>query len=187
MGVGVTADEYANLGVDFASRGRRADEILAALQALWGQDLPEFDGEFYHFSGQRFAPKPLQTPLPIHIGGGAPPALRRVAAYGHGWHALGKSPQELEQGLEQLRSEMNAVGRDPRELYVSIRCVVSFVDEPWDQPPQARRTLKGTKQEVAAVLRAYAEVGVDEVVIDANTEDVSLTREVMAQTIELLG
>jgi probable F420-dependent oxidoreductase len=186
VGVAITEDEFDNLGVDFASRGRRADDALAALQALWSQDLPAYDGEFYRFSGQRFEPKPLQAPLPIHVGGGAPAALRRVAAYGQGWHALGKSPAELAQSLQTLFAYMQAAGRDPAELHISIRCVVSFVDEPWDKPVAERRTLKGTPDEVRGVIQAYAEAGVHELVVDANSPDLQANMDVMTRVQDLL-
>jgi probable F420-dependent oxidoreductase len=77
VGVAVTRDEFENLGVDFATRGKRTDEILGALQALWTQDTTEFSGEFYHYSGLKFSPKPLQTPHPPLLIGGASAAAHR--------------------------------------------------------------------------------------------------------------
>ncbi|MBT5811255.1 MAG: LLM class flavin-dependent oxidoreductase, partial [Rhodospirillaceae bacterium] len=58
VGVATTQDEFENLGVDFASRGRRANEVLGAMQALWTQDTPKFSGEFYQYEGLKFSPKP---------------------------------------------------------------------------------------------------------------------------------
>lgn len=173
VGVAITEDEFQNLGVDFASRGRLTDDTLAALAALWAQDVPEFSGEFYQFAGQRFEPKPKQQPLPIHVGGGAPPALRRVAQFGHGWHALGKSPAELQQSLAELTGIMQAAGRRLEELHISIRCVTQFVDEEFDKPFVDRRTLRGTEQEVAATIQAFAAAGVDEIVIDPGSDDIA--------------
>ena len=186
VGVAITEDEFENLGVDFKTRGRRMDDILAALAALWIEDVPEHTGEFYQFSGQRFEPKPAQVPLPIHIGGGSPAALRRVAAHGHGWHALGKSPQELAAELRTIESQMQAAGRADDRLHISIRCVVEFVEEPWDRPLAERRTLKGTEAEIQGILAAYAAAGVDEVVIDANTPDIDLNRAVMQRVMALM-
>ncbi len=186
VGVAITEDEFENLGIEFSSRGRRADDILAALNALWYQDVPEHDGPFFRFAGQRFEPKPKQAPLPIHIGGGAPAALRRVAAFGQGWHALGKSPKELAEDVQVVRQLMLDAGRDPNTLHVSIRCVVQFVDTPWDQPFTERRTLKGTAQEIAGVMQAFAAAGVDELVIDAASPDVGVNRDVMTRVMALL-
>lgn len=179
VGVAVTEDEFENLGIDFKSRGRRTDDILAALDALWTQDIPEHDGEFFRFRGQRFSPKPLQQPLPVHIGGGRPVALRRVARFGHGWHALGKSPDEVSRDLAMLQVLMRERGRDPNELHVSIRCGVHFVDKPWDRPVAERRTAKGTVDEIRAMFDAFAEAGVDELVVDAGTRDLDANRDIM--------
>ena len=47
IGVAMTEDEFENLGVDFKTRGRRTDDLLGALQALWTQETPEYSGPFY--------------------------------------------------------------------------------------------------------------------------------------------
>ncbi len=187
VGVAITEDEFENLGVDFKTRGRRADDTLAALRALWSEDVPQHDGPFYQFSGQRFEPKPMQSPLPVHIGGGSEAALKRVVAFGHGWHALGKSPNELGADLERLRGLLAAAGRADDPMHVSIRCVVDFVDQPWDKPYGDRRTLKGTSAEVRATIEAYAAAGVDEIVIDANSADLPRNREIMQRVMTLMA
>ena len=85
VGVATTRDEFENLGVDFRSRGRRTNEVLGALQALWTQDVPSFQGEFYRYEGLKFSPKPLQKPYPpILVGGTSEAALRRTARFGDG-------------------------------------------------------------------------------------------------------
>jgi probable F420-dependent oxidoreductase len=179
IGVAVTEDEFENLGIDFKTRGRRTDDILAALNALWYQDVPEHDGPFYRFRGQRFSPKPMQTPLPVHIGGGSAAALRRVVLFGQGWHALGKSPGEMEQDLTALHALMREHGRDPDSLHVSIRVPAQLVDQPWDRPFDERRTLKGTREEIREMLQAYAAAGADEIVIDAVSRDLTTNRDVL--------
>ena len=85
IGVGSLPGEAAAVGVDYATRGRRADEAIDVLRALWAGDAAgtSFDGEFYSFENVTSYPKPLQM-LPIHVGGssrpppGAPQARRRV-------------------------------------------------------------------------------------------------------------
>jgi len=134
----------------------------------------------------RFEPKPRQKPHPpILIGGGAPAALRRVARFGDGWHALGQSPQSLQAAMAALAAECRAVGRDVADLRISVRCVIEIVDQPWDRPVAERRTLKGTEQEIAAAIAAFAAAGVDEIVIDANSTDLRLTRHLMQRAIQI--
>jgi probable F420-dependent oxidoreductase len=179
VGVAVTEDEFAHLGIDFGSRGRRADDVLGALQALWYQDIPAYDGEFFRFHGQRFAPQPLQQPLPVHVGGGKPVALRRVVRFGHGWHALGKSPAEVGRDVATLATMMREHGRDADELHISIRVVVTLVDEPWDRPVADRRTAKGTEDEIRAMFDAFGDAGVHELVIDTGSGDLDVNRDIM--------
>ena len=186
VGVAVTEDEFENLGVDFVSRGRRTNDALAALRALWYQDVPEHDGEFYHFRGQRFSPKPLQDPLPVHIGGGAPVALKRVARFGNGWHALGKSPAEVAKDIESLRALLRVSERDPGSIHVSIRCGVRFVDDTWDTPVSDRRTATGTADEIHAMIDAYGQAGVDEFVVDPGSPDLDVNRDVMQKVRSLV-
>lgn len=174
VGVAITEDEFANLGIPFHDRGKRTDDILAALLALWEQDIPTHNGPYFSFQGQHFAPKPLQQPLPIHVGGGSAAALKRTARFGQGWHALGETPNEIAADLTQLDEMMGA--RSVNELHISIRCGVQVVDQPWDKPFAERRTLKGTPDEIAGTLQAYRAAGVDEVVIDVGSPDIEHNR-----------
>lgn len=104
VGVGVTEDEYQALGVPFKLRGRIANEYLAAMQALWTQELPAFHGEHLSFEGLRFEPKSARKPHPpIWIGGNSPAALRRLVRYGQGWHPLRLSPNDLKETLPKWR------------------------------------------------------------------------------------
>ena len=121
VGVATTEDEYQNLGVDFATRGRRTNEFLEALKSLWTEEVPEHAGTFYNYSGLKFAPKPLQTPHPpILIGGGSNAALRRVVEHGDGWHALRKSPAQIREALRELGQMAIAKDRSPADFHISI-------------------------------------------------------------------
>jgi len=86
VGLGWTPHEYAFTENDWAVRARRMDESLRCLRALFEEDSPEFHGEFFDFPTIGFQPKPIQTPLPIHIGGSSQAAVRRAAALGTGWY-----------------------------------------------------------------------------------------------------
>ena len=100
-GLGWTEDEYRFTGNDWKTRGRRCNEMLRALRVLFEEDTPEFHGEFFDFDPIGFEPKPVQRPLPIHIGGGGPPAMRRAATLGNGWYGETTVIPEI----ERLRSE----------------------------------------------------------------------------------
>lgn len=172
VGVATTKDEFENLGVDFHTRGRRTDEVLGALKALWSQEVPEFAGEFYRYSGLKFSPKPKQTPHPpIVIGGGSTAALRRTARFGDGWHALRKTPAEIAESLAELARLTEAEGRDPADLLISISLPISFDTEPSERAPADRTALKGGPRDMAETLQAYADAGVQEVVLTHASRD----------------
>ena len=104
-GLGWTEDEYRFTANEWKVRGKRCNELIRALRVLFEQENPEFHGEFFDFDPIGFEPKPIQRPLPIHIGGGGPPALRRAATLGDGWYG---EPTALAE-IERLRAE---AGRD---------------------------------------------------------------------------
>lgn len=87
VGLGWCEEEYRYTGNDWCARGRRTDESIRALRALFEQEAPEFHGEFFDFGPIGFEPKPLQRPrFPIHVGGQSRAAVRRAAALGDGWY-----------------------------------------------------------------------------------------------------
>src|SRR5215470_19938960 len=70
VGVGWWKEELTILGTPFERRGRHGDEAIKVFKALWTQDNPSFDGEFFRFRDVGFAPKPVQKPHPpIWVGG----------------------------------------------------------------------------------------------------------------------
>lgn len=172
VGVATTKDEFDNLGVDFKTRGRRADEVLGALQALWTHAVPKFEGEFYRYEGLKFSPKPLQKPYPpILVGGSSPAAMRRIVRYGDGWHTLRQSPGEVGAGLETLAGMMKQAGRDPAGLKVSISAALQFDDAPNTRAVGERRALRGNEEDIAETLKAYAGAGVQEIVVSIASTD----------------
>lgn len=100
-GLGWTEDEYRFTGQDWSTRGKRCNELIRALRVLFEQETPEFHGEFFDFDPIGFEPKPVQRPLPIHIGGGGRPALKRAATLGDGWYG---EPHVISD-IERLREE----------------------------------------------------------------------------------
>lgn len=182
VGVATTRDEFENLGVDFTTRGKRMDEILGALQALWIQETPEFSGEFYRYSGLKFSPKPLQSPYPpVLIGGSSPAALRRVARFGDGWHTLRQSPKQVAEGRAEIIKLTEAAGRDPAALEFSLTAPLRFTGKPPSKDVQDRTALTGTEGDIVETLRAYRTAGLDEIVISDSSADMDSNIEVMSR------
>jgi alkanesulfonate monooxygenase SsuD/methylene tetrahydromethanopterin reductase-like flavin-dependent oxidoreductase (luciferase family) len=173
LGVGeaITEDEFENLGVDFKSRGRRCNDALAALKALWTEEVPTHNGEFYSYAGLKFSPKPKQSPHPpIVVGGGTQAALRRTARFGDGWHALRQTPNQIRAALATLGQMTEAQGRDPDRLQISIRIPVAFDVPASRRPPEDQTSLKGKASDLAATICAYRDAGVHEIVMSLGSD-----------------
>jgi probable F420-dependent oxidoreductase len=84
VGVGWCEDEFRQTGQDFHTRGRRLDEMIPTLHALWGGGMVEHKGDHYSFGPLRIEPVPAR-PVPVYIGGDSDAALRRAARVGDGW------------------------------------------------------------------------------------------------------
>ena len=131
VGVGWLREEIEACGTEFQSRGRRADEQLAVLRALW-DDRAEgvtHHGEFFRLENVICSPKPVAGQyLPIHIGGHSKAAARRAGRYGDGFQPLGVPVAQLDGLLALMRDEAVAAGRDPADIEVSLGHSVTKID-----------------------------------------------------------
>ncbi len=131
VGVGWLREEIEACGTDFSSRGRRADEQLAVLRALWGEspDGVTHRGEFFQFSNVVCNPKPdAARHLPLHIGGHSKAAARRAGQLGDGFQPLGVAGAQLAELLALMRDEALAAGRDPAGIELTLGHSVSKID-----------------------------------------------------------
>ena len=121
VGVGWLEDEFRLLGIPFAKRGARTREYVAMMQALWTQDAPRFSGDFVELHEDvNVLPRPIQKPHPpIWVGGESTPALRRVAAFGNGWHCGLVLPERIPGLLDRIRALIDEAGRDFSELEIT--------------------------------------------------------------------
>ena len=87
VGVGWSAAEYAALGQDFHTRGRRLDEALDIFEAVWHHDPASYSGNDYQFDGLRVLPQPAHE-IPIWMGGSSERALERAVSRGAGFQAI---------------------------------------------------------------------------------------------------
>jgi probable F420-dependent oxidoreductase len=118
VGVGALPGEAMAAGVDFSTRGRRADEAIDVLRLLWSGDENgvSFAGEFFSFTSLCSFPKPLGR-LPVHVGGSSRAAARRAGLRGDGYFPGGRlTVQERASQLDLMRATAHAAGRDPGAL-----------------------------------------------------------------------
>ncbi len=186
IGAGVIREEFEALGADFEQRGAVTDESIRAMKALWAEELPEFHGEHYDFSGMVFSPKPLQKPHPpIYVGGDSRPAIRRAAREADVWHPTSIGAEDLRAGMEYLREQARLLGRDAEGIGMSVRLDLDFpsLGGPRTAPRHPRPALSGTFGEVVEQVRAYEEVGVGEILLATNSRDASI----IGETVEMFA
>lgn len=161
VGVGWMAEEAAVLGMPWDRRGRRADEQLEIFRRLFSDADPSFDGEFYQFPTVGFEPKPVQKPLPIWVGGSSPAAFRRVAEFGHAFHAAFQKPAEVIEEWAAVRQACEARGRDPGEVSLSIRL---FLDPAATMEPP--KSIAGSKDQMLEAIATWRDIGVEHILLD---------------------
>lgn len=129
VGLGWLREELEAGGIDFASRGGRADETIDAIRALWEADPQQgasFEGQYYSFRGVQSFPRPARAGgVPIEVGGTSPAAIRRAARRGDGWLSLGLRGDRLAAALRLLAEEAAAAGRDPASIDVTLSGVTT--------------------------------------------------------------
>jgi probable F420-dependent oxidoreductase len=124
VGIGWHEDEFRFMGVPFRDRGRRADEALRLIRALWTGER-SFQGETWAFENATFAPLP-STPPEIWVGGGSERAVRRARELGDVWHpSRGVGPERVREVKERF-PELRVV---PRLTGASADAVAAQTDE----------------------------------------------------------
>jgi len=119
IGVGWLEEEFDAIGVPFAERGRRTDDHVAAMRALWGHERATFEGEFTSFKDCISRPRPVDGTIPIHIGGHTDIAARRAGRLGDGFFpGRGQAP-ELARLFDVVRASAAEHGRDPSTIELS--------------------------------------------------------------------
>ena len=148
LGVGWCEPEMRSVGAPFAERGRVADDYLAAMRAVWTQPKPSYKGPYVAFDGVQAMPRPVQTPIPIVVGGRTPPAYRRAVSQGHGWYGFGLDIAETQKSVAALREAAKKASRPSAlgTLEISIT------------PP-------GFEVPDKATIEAYAAAGVDRLIL----------------------
>ena len=70
IGIGWNAVEYEALGENFHNRGKRSEEQVEVLRALFTQEVVTFEGRWHRIIAAGLNPMPVQRPIPIWFGGG---------------------------------------------------------------------------------------------------------------------
>src|SRR5580765_2511073 len=179
VGAGWLKEEFEALDSPaFSERGAVTDEWIAIFKQLWSQSPASFNGRFYRYSDIRCEPFPVQKPHPpIWVGGHSRAALRRTARHGDGWHPVGAiaasplPPQEMRAHLDTLKRLTDSEGRDFSALTISYKA--PLYDTGIRSPDGSRRPFSGDAEDIAGDIRAFAALGVHELIFDFRGQSVA--------------
>jgi F420-dependent oxidoreductase-like protein len=177
LGAGWFEEEHAAYGIPFPGTKERFDrfeEQLAVVTGLWSTPAGEkfsFEGEHYQLSDSPALPKPVQSPMPLIVGGAGKRRTPQLAARFATEFNIGFVPvEDVAAGYERVRSACADEGRDPASLTYSVALTtvcgrddaeLAFRARANGQDVDKLRTtgLAGTPGEIVDRLGRYAEVG----------------------------
>lgn len=128
VGIGWNWVEYEALGENFHNRGRRVEEQITLLRRLWTEELVDFDGKYHTVKQAGINPLPVQRPIPVWMGGGAEPVLKRIARIADGWFPQFRPGPDAQATVEKLRGLIRGAGRKPEDVGIEGR--VSLFNTP---------------------------------------------------------
>ncbi|HKV54459.1 MAG TPA: LLM class F420-dependent oxidoreductase [Candidatus Binataceae bacterium] len=121
VGIGNIQAEFDAVGMPFDSKGKRAEEAIAVMKALWSMDRTEFHGRFFSISGVRAEPRPVQRPHPpIVFGGKTIHAFSRTARLGDGWFGYALDLEATANCIGGIRAACEKYGRRFEEIEISV-------------------------------------------------------------------
>ena len=138
VAVGWNAVEFEGLSENFHDRGRRIEEQIALLRALWAKQAISFEGRWHHVTKAGINPLPPGGSIPIWMGGMSEPVMERTGRLADGWFPQYRDPADLPAGIERVREAARAAGRDPAAI--GIESIVSVAGaDPSETVQLARR------------------------------------------------
>lgn len=145
VGIGWNPVEYEALGENFKNRGRRSEEQIEVMRALWTRELVTFQGRWHKITDAGINPLPVQKPIPIWFGGNDDKVLRRLARLGDGWFPLMAPDDKCRASIEKIRSYAREAGRDPTSIGIEGRIMIGQRSpEDWRKETSAWKELGAT-------------------------------------------
>ena len=171
VGAGWQVNEHEQYGIDLppvAERVRRFEEAIQVVRSLLRQPTTTFVGEHYRLTDALCEPKPVQAELPILVGAKGDRMLGVAARHADEWNAWGL-PDHIAERSAVLDARCEAAGRDPDAIARSAQGLLFFTDTDAEAERLTdtlpRPVLAGTVERLRDVVAAYAEVGLDELII----------------------
>ena len=132
IGVGWNEVEFTGLNENFHNRGRRSEEQVEVMRALWREPHIDFRGRWHTIDDAGISPRPAAGTVPLWYGGHAEVTLRRVVKWGDGWMPLAYPPgEEARAAFDKLRRLAEEAGRDPATIGLDTRVSAAGGEEDW--------------------------------------------------------
>jgi FMNH2-dependent dimethyl sulfone monooxygenase len=172
IGAGWHDPEYEAFGYPTDRRGSRYEEALIIVRRLLDGERVTFSGEFNQLRDAVLAPAPSRR-IPLLLAGDGPRVLRMTGRYGDAWNdnGFGLPDDRLRTVLQRLDEALEEEGRDPTTVERTIGVTVRHPDvavDPDDEP-----AFQGTTGELAAMFDAYADLGVDHLILEVGPKTVA--------------
>jgi probable F420-dependent oxidoreductase len=175
FGMGWSPDEYAAAGADWHRRGKRADENLEALMAIWTTDPVEYESPDFTIPPSVIGPKPVQSPHPpIYMAAYTEAAMARVARFADGWMPVGVPIDGMTAMLDAIRQMAEGHGRDPDSIELIVRANISVTDEPLGDD---RFIFTGSMDQIRADVAGSRAAGAAELTFDVSFDPAVTTVE----------
>jgi probable F420-dependent oxidoreductase len=171
VGVGWNDVEYVGLNERFTNRGRRFEEQIEVMRALWTQEVVDFKGRYHTIPEAGIKPLPVQRPIPVWIGGTVDAALERAGRLADGWFPQTQPGERLEHMRRVVNESARAAGRDPSTIGMEGRLPLApNAEQQWLEQTEAWRAAGATHvsvntmghgrspEEHIEAIRRYAEV-----------------------------
>ena len=129
IGVGWNAVEYEGLSESFTNRGRRSEEQIELMRQLWTNEVVDFHGRYHNVTHAGINPLPVQQPIPVWFGGGAPQVVKRIGRMGDGWFPQFEPNSEGAERIAEMRGYATEAGRDPSAIGIEGRIGIATDDQ----------------------------------------------------------
>jgi probable F420-dependent oxidoreductase len=161
VGIGWNEVEYEALDEDFHTRGRRLEEQVEVLRALWMQPVVTYASKWHTITEAGLNPLPVQRPIPIWFGGVADAAMKRIARIGDGWMPQMPPNERARELVEHLRTDVDAAGRPAEAVGIEARLGLGQIrDEAgWESFARGWRDLGAMYLDLNTMGAGYTNVG----------------------------
>ena len=120
VGVGWNEAEFIGLNENFRNRGKRSEEQVEVMQALWGSEHVTFNGKYHTIPDAGINPLPVHRRIPVWFGGHHDATIERIAKLGDGWMMLAHPVETAGAEFDRLRRATEAAGRDPAAVGIEV-------------------------------------------------------------------